>query len=1278
MKKVLFTFMLATLALCFFAVSASAQSTAGVTGTVKDSNGAVIAGADVKLTDTKTGVELTTKTNDQGVYIFPKVAPGPGYKLTFTAPGFQTLIINDVALGVGNVETHNAEMTIGEVSGTVVVTASNEVTLNTTDASIGNVIGERRLKELPIQIRNSPAALIGLQPGVVGNNVGTTTTNRVGSVTGSRADQGNITVDGIDANDQATGQFAATVGNAPIDAIQEFRAVSTNPSAADGRSSGGQVELVTKSGTNEFHGNVREYNRTAATAANSFFNNRSGIKRPQLTRNQFGGSIGGPIVKDALFFFFDYEGRRDAQGVSYLRIVPLNHFRNGGLGFINNNAGCGTSSRLNTTPNCITVLTPAQVSALDPAHVGPDSALLSFITSRYPQANDLTAGDGINTGGFRFNAPSQRKDNTYTTRIDWNATSKQKFFGRFNIARRIQTDTVNSVAAQFPGDPETAQIIVKDYAWVVGHTWTASSTFVNQATVGVSRSGLLFPNNFAPAFPNSFTFGAGLSAPFAGISEQDRFVMVPTIRDDATWTRGTHSIEFGGSFKPIDSKSGIVNDFNFPSVGLGGNLGGLDPSLRPGTIASNTNTTITGNYDAAFAFLLGRYASVSTNFNYDVSGTPFAPGTGKHRDYRYDELELYVQDNWRIRNNLTLNLGVRWHLYPAPYEKNGFQAAQDIDMRQLFDLRQRNAAAGIRGEAVEPLLRYDLVGKANNARSLYETDLNNFAPRFGFAWTPDYKGGFLGPLFGENRTVIRGGGSVVYDRPGGGITFIQDQVSYLFDNSASTVYGAEPTAAQALLSNPRFTGIASLPVNNIAPTITRPFTPFINNPDCFGTVTGLCTGEFNYAVDQRFRTPYSIQYSLGFQREMPGNFILEATYVGRQARKLFSQADLAQALNFRDPTSGQSMFDAFNALQAQLLAGTNAGLPVATIIAGIPNQPWFENQLNAAVQANYGAANCQALVGSSCTRFILANGTSRQFVLRGDTSDQVQRLAAQGLLLGNVGMSSQFGTNIYISNQGASSYDGLLVSLRKRFSHGLQFDLNYTWSHSIDNGSSVVNTVTGGLVCDLTNLRVCRGPSDFDIRHLVNANFIYELPFGRGRMFGSGVPGWANQIIGGWEITGIFTARSGLPFSTTTTAFPVGFNFNSPAAFNVDNPGALGVNIHDDPATRTIQFFNDPKVVFDPAHPLNGAIRFPHHGEVGNRNTFRGPGFWNLDTALLKTWQMPWSEHQNLQLRWEAFNLFNHNSFALPAVGITGTTFGQITASASAPREMQFALRYSF
>lgn len=1245
MKRSLFAFIFATLMLCLSAAVAFAQNTAGVTGVVSDPAGGVIRGAEVKLTDTKTSAEQSTTTNEQGVYAFQKAAPGTGYTLTFTAQGFQTLVLN-VALGVGVTETHNAQLTVGEVSTTVVVTSQSEATLNTTDASIGNVIDNRRLTELPIQIRNSPAALIGLQPGVVGNNVGTTTTNRVGSVTGSRADQGNITVDGIDANDQATGQFAATVGNAPIDAIQEFRAVSTNPGASEGRSSGGQVELVTKSGTNSFHGNAREYNRTAATAANSFFNNRSGTPRPQLTRNQFGGSIGGPILKESLFFFFDYEGRRDAQGVSYLRIVPLDHYRNGSLGYLNNTAGCATSARLNTTPSCITILTPAQVTALDPKGVGPDASLLSFINSRYPHANDLTAGDGINTGGFRFNAPSQRKDNTYTNRFDWVPSSKQRVFGRWGIARRVQTDTVNSVAAQFPGDPETAQIIVRDYTWVVGHTWSLTPALVNQATVGVARSGLLFPNNFHPVSPESFTFGAGLTAPFASISTQDRFVLVPTIRDDLTWSKGKHNLSFGASFKPIDSKTGLTNDFNFATVGLGGLLGSLDSTLRPGTIG--TGTTRSGNYDSAFAFLLGRYAQVATNFNYDTTGTAFPPATGKHRDYRYNEYEFYGQDNWKVRSDLTVTAGVRWQYYPAPYEKNGFQAGPDVDMRALFDLRQQNAANGISGPTAEPFLKYDLIGKGNNARPLYKADLNNWAPRLAFAYNPSFKDGLLGTIFGERKTVIRGGGAVVYDRPGGGITFIQDQLSYLFDNSATTQFPASsPTAA--LLNNPRFSSITTLPVTNAAPVITHPSVPFVDA----GFPTGLGSGEFNYAVDQQFRTPYSIEYSFGFQRELPGNFLLDMSYVGRQGRKLFSQADVAQALDFKDRTSGQMMFAAFNALQSQVQAGLTG--------AAITKQPWFENQ-----------------IGAGGTALMAGNGTLRQFVLRGDTSDAIQLLYANNLLDPNVGLSAQFGTNIYISNQGASSYNGLLVSLRKRFSRGLQFDFNYTLSNSIDNGSSVANTVTGGLVCDLTNLRVCRGPSDFDIRHLFNVNGLYELPFGRGRMLGDKAPGWLNTIIGGWELTGIMTARSGLPFSTTTTAFPLGFNFNSPAAYNTFAADAqLQGKIHD--ATNgTIQFFADPLLVFNSSLVTGGGIRFPHHGEIGNRNAFHGPSFWNVDTALLKNFGLPWSEKQRIQIRWEAYNLFNHNAFSLPNASITSTAFGQITSSATAPREMQFAIRFEF
>jgi Carboxypeptidase regulatory-like domain len=1235
-----------------------AQQTSSVTGIVTDSTGAAIAGADVKLTN-KTGAEQSTKTNDHGVYLFVKVAPGADYKLTFTAQGFDTLEMLEITLGVGITETHNAQMAVGQVTNTVTVTSTSDVTLNTTDATIGNVINTRQLTELPIQIRNSPAALMSLQAGVVGNNLGTTSGNRVGSVTGSRADQGNITVDGIDANDQTTGQAFATVGNAPIDAIQEFRAISTNPNASEGRSSGGQIELVTKSGSNNFHGNVREYNRTAATAANSFFNNKSAIAKPQLTRNQFGASLGGPMYlprfgeggpaiykgKDRLFFFFDYEGRRDAQGVSYLRTVPLDHYRNGGLAYINNTAGCATNSRLNTTPQCITILSRAQVAALDPRRVGSDQSLLDFVNSRYPRANDLTAGDGVNTGGFRFNAPAHRSDNTYTTRIDFDATQKHRVFGRFSIARRLQTDTVNTVAQQFPDDPESGQIAVRDYAWVIGDTWTISPSLVNQATVGVSRSGLEFPRPFAPAFPNSFTFGP-LTAPYASISPQSRFVPVPTIRDDVSWSKGSHNLALGFSIKPIKSVSTLKNDLNFPTVGIGGLTAALDSTLRPTDI--RVANAVTTNYDSAFAFLLGRYASIATNFNYGPSGNPFPPGTGKTRDFRYNEYEIYGQDTWKVRSNLTVTFGVRWQYYPPPYEADGFQAGNDVDFRPLYDLRQRNALAGISGQNAEPFLKYDLIGKANDGRGYYETEKDNFAPRLFFAYTPTVKEGFLGKLLGDRKTVIRGGGSLVYDRVGGAVTFIQDQVSYLFDNSATTLFGATNPRV-ALLTDPRFTTINSLPVQNVPPVITRPFVPFVDED---GFPTGNATGELNYAVDQHFKIPYAIEYSFGIQRELPGNLLLDVSYVGRQARKLFSQADASQVLDFKDAASGQFMLSAFNSLQSQIQSG-------ATITA----QPWFENQISSAI-----GAPCSALGRGSCTAFLAGNGQLNQLISRGDTSDTIQLLYANGLLNPNVGLSGQFSTNIYISNQGSSTYNGLLVSLRKRFSKGLQFDFNYTLSNSIDNSSSIVNTVTGGLVCDLRNLRICRGPSDFDIRHIININGIYELPFGKGHWLAGGVPGWVNTIIGGWLVSGIYSWRTGLPFSTTTGAFPVGFNFNSPAV-NTGSASILEQSIHD--SGSSVQFFKDPTAAL-------ATLKFPQNGTIGTRNALRGNRFSNVDLAILKNFRLGESETRRLQFRWEMYNAFNYNVFALPNVSITSTSFGLITGSASAPREMQFALRLEF
>ena len=365
---------------------------------------------------------------------------------------------------------------------------------------------------------------------------------------------------------------------------------------------------------------------------------------------------------------------------------------------------------------------------------------------------------------------------------------------------------------------------------------------------------------------------------------------------------------------------------------------------------------------------------------------------------------------------------------------------------------------------------------------------------------------------------------------------------------------------------------------------------------------------------------------------------MDVESVGRLGRKLFAQADAGQSVNFLDTASGQKLFTAFNTLSQQL----RSGQPVTP-------EPWFENQCF-----------------SGCTQLI-ANALGN-LVVKGDLSDTLQALNGAGLIANNSGLAGQFSTNAYIGNFGSSSYNGLLVTLKKTFSRGLQFDFNYTFSRSIDNVSSVANTVVGGLVCDATNLRVCRGPSDFDVTHLFSANGVYDLPFGRGRGIDRNANGFVNALIGGWQFATIFTAHSGFAFSTNTGAFPVGFVFDSPAV-QVGSSSALAVNVHDD--NGKIQLFADPVAA-------KAALANPFGGQIGTRNNLRGPGFVNFDMSLSKRFLMPWSDKHTIEFRAEAYNALNHTNFSDPGANINSPTFGQITTQANSNRVMQFALRYQF
>jgi hypothetical protein len=1221
MKKLFSVFAIMLLTAAAFAQ----PNAASVTGVVTDTSGAVVIGADVTLVNTNTSNVYHGKTNSQGSYTIPNVPPGPGYKLTIVDAGFAPIEYTGIYMTVANTRTQNARLTPSAVSTTVEVSAANqEVTLDTTDATIGNNFDVKLLNELPVQVRDNPAALFTLQPGVAAT-----------SVTGARTDQTDVTLDGLDVNDISTGQAFLIVSNAPVDSVQEFRGTVAGQLSNSGPGSGGQFQLVTKSGTNQWHGNVNEYHRDTATVANFWFNDNTGVHLPHYVRNQFGGNVGGPIKKDKAFFFFNFYDSRRATSASQLATVPLDSYRNGNIQYIlaqasNGSGACGATTRANTTPQCVGTITSAQIAALDPQHVGFSSTIQGFLNSRYPHANDLTAGDGLNTGGYRFNAPEPDNETNYVARVDFTLTPTMKIFAKAGINRRDAVQTPQFL----PADPVLGNPFQdRSYNYVVGHTWQIGANKVNEFYYGDTVEKYNFPGNYAPTGTTVLTFGGGtptfLGSPYNEQQTQKRRIPVPVVRDDFNWTKGTHSLGFGGSFKFIKTESQQILDFNFVNLGLGGNLLGLDSTVRPANIRT-AGTTGTSRYDNAFAFALGRVASVDTNYNYTSTGTALPNGTGHVRRYRYYETELYANDTWKISRNLTLTYGLGYQLYSVPYEVNGAESIQNYTFDQYFAARVKQSTAGTSGDTTVPFITYNLGGKANHAAPLYQPSYKDFSPRVAFAYNPSF----------SPKLVINGGAGIVYDRTViNALNFIQDQSSFLFQNQATTQYGST-SASASLLKDPRVGANFAFQNPNVAPKITRPYTPFV---DSNGTPFGLGANTFNTIIDPTLKDPYAITMNVGVQQQMPGNLVFKLSYVGRLGRRLLGQADASQLIDFPDKASGQGLATAFGNLTQELRAGQ----------AKATAQPWFENQI--------GKGFTQVLYASSLGGLIQ----------NGDFADFVQALAANGLIDSNIGMASQFSENTYYTNKGFSSYNGLLFTLDKNMSHGLQFQFNYTWSHSIDNTSLIANAIAAsgiGFICDVTRPRECRGNSDFDETTVVNGDFTYQLPFGRKRTFVSTTPRWADEFIGGWDISGIPTWHSGQAFSTVSNAFVAGYSENAPAIFN-GNRQAVQAHVHKT-SSGSVNMFSDQTAALN-------AFTGPVGLQIGSRNNLRGPSAWGMDAGVAKTFPLS-AERVNLKFRADAFNVFNHPTFALPNNDITSASFGQITSTTGAPRVVQLALRLEF
>jgi hypothetical protein len=1213
-------------------LAAAAQSgTSSVRGTITDQQGNAVAGATVTLSNAERSFSRTQVTNEEGAYAFNAVPPGK-YQLEAESKGFKKSVISDVSALVNATADVSVHLEVGNVSETVSVAASSEAITNHTDATIGNNFTERQILQLPLEARNV-AGLLSLQPGVTffGNvdQQGATSDYRNGSVNGGKSDQSNVTLDGVDVNDQQAQSAFTSVLRVTLDSVQEFRVTTTNPNAEQGRSSGAQVSLVTRSGSNSFHGSLYEFHRNTIFAANNFFNNKAGVygandfavlagsarvgeqkvPRSKLLRNVFGGSLGGPIKHDRAFFFFNYEGRRDAREESVLRTVPGDDLRRGIFHFQRSSDGS------------IGTLSPAEVTALDPLHIGANPAVLT-IFNQYPHPNSAEAGDLLNTFGFRFNSPIHLAWNTYTAKFDYNLTKSGKHTAFW---RGILQNDRDTSAQQFPGQPATFVNLANNKGFAAGYTAVLSSTLTNRFVYGFTRQG--FENSSSsPSQPfvsfRTITdlFGTGRS--FRRISP------VHNIVDDVNWVKGNHSWQFGLNERFI--KNGSVNFANsFPNAVT--NKAWL-VSARPLRPAGATS-----GGDHAMAALLGLVTQGTANYNYDHTGKSLPVGAPIVRDFAASEHEYYAQDSWRVKPNLTLTLGLRYSLYSPPYEKNGNQVRPSFSLGEWFQLRGRNAANGIPSSAA-PRITFDLAGPVNGKKGFYDWDKNNFAPRFAFAYSPDWKSGFISKLTGgSGNTVIRGGYAITYDRIGASL-------ATTFDRTNAFGLGTQLTNPAGILTpstTPRFTGLNTIPSTLLLPD---PGTGFPATPPAAFAITA--------AIDDTVHTPYSEQMDFSIQRQLPHNFTVEAAYVGRLGKHILVNNDLAMPVNLVDKLSGMDYFTA----ASQLVSFHD--------INAVPKIPFWENVFPGLAAGGLTATQGAWKVFSDDVGFGPDYTTALQ---------RVDQLC--------IPSCSKFGPfalfNDQYSNLNAWSsimptwYHAGQFLLRKRFSAGTQFDLNYTWSRSEDWASVVErNGLFTGSVLNSWNPWLRKDVSDYDVTHNLNFNGVAELPVGKGRWLGGDMPGWANAVLGGWQLSGIWRWTSGLPTSIGNGfQFPTNWEFTGFATAIAPVPGVGTTRRSDGP-----NLFANPAAAF-------AAFRTTLPGQIGGRNIIRGDGFFSIDMGLAKSWQMPYNEKHQLQFRWEVFNLTNSARFDVNSASgnmDNPNSFGRYGSTLTQPRVMQFGLRYQF
>lgn len=1348
MKRNLFISFVSLVAFLLVSASALAQvGTTSIRGTVSDKSGAIVAGAKVTLLNAAQALTREATTSSTGEYEFVALPPGT-YSLGVEMQGFRKFENKSVQLLVNLPATVNVTLEVGVTSQTVEVSAE-AVTLNTTDATLGIAFDENQVKQLPMEGRNVPD-LLSLQAGVLytGNrsDINVDIDTRNGAVNGARSDQSNISLDGMAVNDSGGHAFKSVLP-VTLDSVQEFRVTTTNYNADQGGSSGAQVALVTKSGTNAFHGSAYEYHRNTYTSANDYFVKSAELQAgnpnvpPKIIRNVFGASVGGPVLKDRFYFFLNYEGTRRAEAASAVRTIPTDSLRDGVVQYLCQTLPDGSPDTKTCPGNTVTgvsgktytaipgnqVLGPNEIKQMDPLAIGVNNAAMAYFNT-FPHPNDASVGDGFNYSGFRFSSPLSDTKNWYIGKLDYNVTKDAK--QRLSLSGALANES-NPRDQYLPSSPTgslfnytNARSTLLDYSrgLIANFSSVITNRVVNNFRYGFIRESV---GNSGDS-DQTYIIMRGISQ---GVTRSQSF-QVPShnISDDLSWTRGKHTLQFGGTFSRFRNpristlssfSDGVTNASWLDVSGFAGTGAAFDPSVSgfPGVDGSFANS-----YDFPLIALLGMVTEDDATYNYLKNGSVLPQGAPVTRHFAVDSYEMYAQDSWKFRPNLTVTFGLRYSLTSPPWETNGLQVSPcqqqgstctELDLGKWFDQRQQNMTQGIPSNQ-DPLVSFELAGPANGGKpGFYKWNKKDLGPRLALAWTPRPHSGLLKSLFGEgDKTVIRAGAAIVYDRNGSGLL-------QTFDSAGSFGLStglSNPAGIESGNCAPRLTDMHVIPGTDLgcggAPPqqILLPAPPG-QFPQTFPNT--LNTGGFaiTWGLDNNIKTPYSYTFDFSVGRQLAKGFNLEVSYVGRMSHWLWAQSDLAMPLDVFDKKSGLDYFKATTALAKVYRTGLPSDSFADSMVPANVKQYWADmlqplegpNAGNGGLGGAYRISRCTS-VNSSGNHIVMGttdplvaaydlfcgfslNETTALFVLDYSGIRDFNNIPTCGQT-GQPACNPRFfpsgGPNTFFNAQYSSlyawrsntnaNYNALQVNFRRPMSHGVQFDFNYTFSKSIDISSDATRIGAwgglGGQIINSWDPNAMRGVSDYDAKHQFNANWITELPFGKGKLIAGNAHGFLDAVIGGWQLSGLFRLTSGLPFNVFG-----GFNWptNWQLGGNAFLTGPVQTGTFKNPDGTVSVFKNGPAAI--------NSFTAPFPGDSGARNQIRGDGFFNIDAGLAKRWRMPWAEKQSLQLRWEVFNVTNSTRFDVQSIGPEldiSSTFGNYTGLLTNPRVMQFALRFEF